>query len=92
MAAKIVGSMSLLISDKQVIIPYVTKLMPMLLSNLSDPNNDVRSASSKAIGTLGNSVDKKNEDNLLSWLLSSVRKDSNIAERSGAAQGNKNYL
>jgi HEAT repeat protein len=92
MAAKIVGSMTLLITDKNVISPYVPKLLPMLLNNLSDPSMEVRSASSKALGTLGNNIDKKNEEMLFNWLMTSLTKDSNVAERAGAAQGLSEFI
>jgi hypothetical protein len=77
--------MSSLITDSKVLQPYVPKLMPMLQSVLSDPSPQVRASAAKAIGTLATAVESKST-NILPWLLQHIKKDSNIAERSGAAQ------
>lgn len=77
--------MSSLITDPKVLQPYVPRLMPMLQSVLSDPSPQVRSSAAKAIGTLASAVDTKSS-NILPWLMQNIKKDSNVAERSGAAQ------
>lgn len=84
-SAVIVGNMTSLVANEEVLVPYIPILMPILKIILSDANPDVRAATAKAIGVLATSVKTKTTE-ILPWLIENIQKESSVTERCGAAQ------
>ena len=69
--------------------PYIEKVIPGLKQSLLDPVPEVRTVSSKALGAMVRGIGGAKFDELLKWLMDTLKSESNSVDRSGAAQGNK---
>lgn len=86
MAAQIIGNMSSL-TDQKDLDPYIEKVIPGLKQSLLDPVPEVRTVSSKALGAMVRGIGGAKFDELLKWLMDTLKSESNSVDRSGAAQG-----
>ena len=67
--------------------PYVPLLMPELKAALIDPLPEVRATSAKALGSLLKGMGQQYFEDVLPWLLETLKSEGSSVERSGAAQG-----
>eukprot|EP01012_Entosiphon_sulcatum_P060111 TRINITY_DN848_c0_g1_i1.p1 TRINITY_DN848_c0_g1~~TRINITY_DN848_c0_g1_i1.p1 ORF type:complete len:2887 (+),score=549.09 TRINITY_DN848_c0_g1_i1:22-8661(+) len=86
-AAQIIGSLSQLLADPFVMVPYVNELLPQLKTVLLDPIPEVRSTAAKAIGALVAGLGEFRFHSLVPWLLETMKCEASPVERMGAAQG-----
>ena len=87
-AAQIIGSVALLVQDKQLLDPYLEGLMVPLKRVLMDEYPDCRGTAAKTLGSLVNSMGVGEFPGLLDWCFESLDDTRNShVERSGAAQG-----
>ncbi|XP_071180493.1 stalled ribosome sensor GCN1-like [Mytilus edulis] len=86
MAAQIIGNMSSL-TDQKDLDPYIEKLIPGLKQSLLDPVPEVRTVSAKALGAMVRGIGGAKFDELLKWLMDTLKSEANSVDRSGAAQG-----
>ena len=71
----------------QDMAPYVPLLMPELKAALIDPLPEVRATSAKALGSLLKGMGQQYFEDVLPWLLETLKSEGSSVERSGAAQG-----
>lgn len=87
-AAKIVGSMSSLITTPQDMLPYIDQLLEPLKMSLVDPIPEVRAISARALGELVKGLGESAFPSLLDHLRESLqRENTTSSERAGCAQG-----
>ena len=86
-AATIVGNMCNLVAESKDVSPYLNDLVPILKSTILDPSPEVRSQASQALGSLVKSMDEAQYEELERYLLFTMKSDSSMVERQGAAQG-----
>ncbi|KAK9840722.1 hypothetical protein WJX81_000165 [Elliptochloris bilobata] len=87
-AGRIVGTMCALINEPKDMAPYVPLLMPDLRAALVDPLPEVRATAARALGSLLRGMGEAiGMQELLSWLLATLKSEGSSVERSGAAQG-----
>lgn len=96
-AAAITGNMISMVSEPRIIVPYLPQVIPGLKECLINEIPDVRAVSAKALGSLiggvgeaeleGLSSDSNSNEDILPWLMRTLKSDSSPVERSGAAQG-----
>ena len=67
--------------------PYIEKVIPGLKQSLLDPVPEVRTVSAKALGAMVRGIGGTKFDELLKWLMDTLKSESNSVDRSGAAQG-----
>ena len=67
--------------------PYVPLLMPELKAALIDPLPEVRATAAKALGSLLKGMGQQYFEDVLPWLLETLKSEGSSVERSGAAQG-----
>ena len=67
--------------------PYIEKVIPGLKQSLLDPVPEVRSVSSQALGAMVKGMGGEKFDELMSWLMDTIKTESSSVDRSGAAQG-----
>lgn len=67
--------------------PYIEKLIPGLKQSLLDPVPEVRTVSAKALGAMVRGIGGAKFDELLKWLMDTLKSEANSVDRSGAAQG-----
>eukprot|EP00817_Percolomonadidae_sp_ATCC50343_P008160 CAMPEP_0117432536 /NCGR_PEP_ID=MMETSP0758-20121206/12001_1 /TAXON_ID=63605 /ORGANISM="Percolomonas cosmopolitus, Strain AE-1 (ATCC 50343)" /LENGTH=1593 /DNA_ID=CAMNT_0005222505 /DNA_START=1023 /DNA_END=5801 /DNA_ORIENTATION=- len=86
-SAQIIGSISLLASDKNTMSGYIESVLPRLREIIMDNHPSVRKAAAKAVGSLVKSVDSLDTQELLSWVHSILQNEKNTAvNREGAAR------
>jgi len=85
-AAQIIGSLSQLLTDPNVMVPYLKELVPQLKVALVDPIPEVRATSSKAVGALVKGMGESRFHSLIPWLMESLKTEGAGVERAGAAQ------
>jgi len=85
-ASLITGNMCSMISDAKDMAPYLPQLLPGLQETVLDPIPDVRGTAAKALGQLVYGMGKL-EDEIVPWLLTTLKTAPSSVERSGAAQG-----
>ncbi len=66
--------------------PYVPMLMPELQKSLVDPLPEVRAVSARAMGSLLRGMGTEAFQDLVPWLMDTLRSEGSSVERSGAAQ------
>lgn len=71
----------------QDMAPYVPLLMPELKAALIDPLPEVRATAAKALGSLLKGMGQHYFEDVLPWLLETLKSEGSSVERSGAAQG-----
>lgn len=71
----------------QDMAPYVPLLMPELKAALIDPLPEVRATAAKALGSLLKGMGQQYFEDVLPWLLETLKSEGSSVERSGAAQG-----
>ncbi|XP_060079689.1 stalled ribosome sensor GCN1-like [Ylistrum balloti] len=86
MAAQIIGNMYSL-TDQKDLDPYIEKVIPGLQQSLLDPVPEVRTVSSRALGAMVKGMGGSKFDELLKWLMDTLKSESSSVDRSGAAQG-----
>ncbi|DBB12167.1 TPA: hypothetical protein ACH3X3_006274 [Trebouxia sp. C0006] len=86
-AARIVGNMCALINEPKDMAPYVPLLMPELKAALIDPLPEVRATAAKALGSLLKGMGQHYFEDVMPWLLETLKSEGSSVERSGAAQG-----
>ncbi|XP_069136043.1 stalled ribosome sensor GCN1-like [Argopecten irradians] len=86
MAAQIIGNMYSL-TDQKDLDPYIEKVIPGLQQSLLDPVPEVRTVSSRALGAMVKGMGGAKFDELLKWLMDTLKSESSSVDRSGAAQG-----
>lgn len=86
MAAQIIGNMYSL-TDKKDLSPYLPDVLPGLQKSLVDPVPEVRSSCAKALGAMVRGLGDEGLQELLPWLLATLKSESSSVDRSGAAQG-----
>lgn len=86
-AATIVGNMCNLVADAKDVSPYLNDLVPILKSTILDPSPEVRAQAAQALGSLVKSMDQAQYEELEKYLLFTMKSDSSVVERQGAAQG-----
>ena len=67
--------------------PYVPLLMPELKAALIDPLPEVRATAARALGSLLKGMGQRYFEDVLPWLLETLKSEGSSVERSGAAQG-----
>ena len=67
--------------------PYVPLLMPELKAALIDPLPEVRATAAKTLGSLLKGMAQQYFEDVLPWLLETLKSEGSSVERSGAAQG-----
>ena len=85
-AAQIVGSLCHLVTDSKDMSPYMDDIVLSLKKVLVDPIPEVRFASAKALGSLVRGIGPGAVNELLPWLLETLKSDSTSVEKNGAAQ------
>uniref|UniRef100_A0A8W8K250 TOG domain-containing protein n=2 Tax=Magallana gigas TaxID=29159 RepID=A0A8W8K250_MAGGI len=86
MAAQIIGNMYSL-TDQKDLDPYIEKVIPGLKQSLLDPVPEVRTVSSRALGAMVKGMGGAKFDELLNWLMETLKCEQSSVDRSGAAQG-----
>lgn len=86
MAAQIMGNMYSL-TDQKDLQPYLPSILPGIKLSLLDPVPEVRSVSSKALGTLITSIGENGLNDIIAWLMDKLVSEQSSVDRSGAAQG-----
>ncbi len=71
----------------QDMAPYVPLLMPELKAALIDPLPEVRATAAKALGSLLKGMGQHYFEDVMPWLLETLKSEGSSVERSGAAQG-----
>jgi HEAT repeat protein len=85
-AAQIVGSLCQLVSESKDMNPYMDEIVVSLKKVLVDPIPEVRFAAAKALGSLVRGIGPGGMNELLPWLLETLKSDSTTVEKNGAAQ------
>lgn len=67
--------------------PYIEKVIPGLKQSLLDPVPEVRTVSSRALGAMVKGMGGAKFDELLNWLMETLKCEQSSVDRSGAAQG-----
>ncbi|KAL3681502.1 hypothetical protein R1sor_024458 [Riccia sorocarpa] len=86
-AAQIVGNMSSLVTEHKDMLPYLSLLLPEVKKVLVDPIPEVRTVAARALGSLIRGMGEENFQDLVPWLLETLKSENSSVERSGAAQG-----
>ncbi|KAJ8312745.1 hypothetical protein KUTeg_010118 [Tegillarca granosa] len=86
MAAQIIGNMYSL-TDQKDLDPYIEKVIPGLKQSLLDPVPEVRTVSAKALGAMVRGIGGDKFEDLMKWLMDTLKSESSSVDRSGAAQG-----
>lgn len=85
-AAQIIGNLHSLTDDKDL-QPYCASLLPGLKNCLVDPDPDVRAVASRSLGTVAKVMSPAVYEELLCWLMDTLKDETSGVNRSGAAQG-----
>jgi hypothetical protein len=67
--------------------PYIDAVIPGLKQSLLDPVPEVRSVSAHALGAMVKGMAGDKFDQLLKWLMDTLKSEGSSVDRSGAAQG-----
>lgn len=67
--------------------PYIEKVIPGLKQSLLDPVPEVRTVSARALGAMVKGMGGAKFDELLKWLMDTLKTENSSVDRSGAAQG-----
>ena len=67
--------------------PYIEKVIPGLKQSLLDPVPEVRGVSARALGAMVRGMGGQRFDELMEWLLETLKAEQSSVDRSGAAQG-----
>jgi hypothetical protein len=86
-ACAIAGSMTSLVGDSSILVPYLPELLPLLKATLIDPIPDVRAVAARALGSTVKGVGIDEVGDLFEWLKKTTVSPSSSVERSGGAQG-----
>ncbi|XP_052799821.1 eIF-2-alpha kinase activator GCN1-like [Mya arenaria] len=86
MSAQIIGNMYSL-TDQKDLDPYIEKVIPGLKQSLLDPVPEVRSVSARALGAMVKGMGGARFDELMNWLMETLKSEGSSVDRSGAAQG-----
>ncbi|WAR01242.1 GCN1-like protein [Mya arenaria] len=85
MSAQIIGNMYSL-TDQKDLDPYIEKVIPGLKQSLLDPVPEVRSVSARALGAMVKGMGGARFDELMNWLMETLKSEGSSVDRSGAAQ------
>lgn len=66
--------------------PYVNLLVPELQKAIVDPLPDVRAQASKALGAIMRDMGQDALQDVMPWLIDTLKSKGSSVERSGAAQ------
>lgn len=66
--------------------PYVKLLVPELQKAIVDPLPDVRAQASKALGAIMRDMGQEALQDVMPWLIDTLKSKGSSVERSGAAQ------
>ena len=72
--------------------PYIEKVIPGLKQSLLDPVPEVRTVSARALGAMVKGMGGAKFDELLKWLMETLKAEQSSVDRSGAAQGEEQWL
>ncbi|KAL4223498.1 eIF-2-alpha kinase activator GCN1 [Mactra antiquata] len=86
MSAQIIGNMYSL-TDQKDLDPYIEKVIPGLKQSLLDPVPEVRGVSAHALGAMVKGMGGEKFDDLMTWLMETLKSEGSSVDRSGAAQG-----
>lgn len=67
--------------------PYIEKVIPGLKQSLLDPVPEVRAVSAHALGAMVKGMGTEKFDELMNWLMETLKSEGSSVDRSGAAQG-----
>ena len=67
--------------------PYIEKVIPGLKQSLLDPVPEVRGVSARALGAMVKGMGGTRFDELMTWLMETLKSEGSSVDRSGAAQG-----
>ena len=67
--------------------PYIEKVTPGLKQSLLDPVPEVRTVSARALGAMVKGMGSAKFDELMNWLMETLKSEGSSVDRSGAAQG-----
>ncbi|GMH32908.1 hypothetical protein BSKO_00742 [Bryopsis sp. KO-2023] len=85
-ASRIVQNLCKLVNDPKDMAPYVTLLVPELQKAIVDPLPDVRAQASKGLGSLMGDMGRDALQDVMPWLIETLKSKGSSVERSGAAQ------
>ncbi|GMH37881.1 hypothetical protein BSKO_05765 [Bryopsis sp. KO-2023] len=90
-ASRIVQNLCKLVDDPKDMAPYVTLLVPELQKTIVDPlpagpSADVRAQASKGLGSLMGDMGRDALQDVMPWLIVTLKSKGSSVERSGAAQ------
>lgn len=86
MAAQLIGAICYLITNPEIIHPYLDIILPNLKNALFDPSPEVRNSIAKAIGSLTKSLGYKYKHEITDWISFYLENDCDLVQRSGSAQ------
>jgi len=86
-AALITGNMCQMVADAKDLLPYLEQILPNLKEVLVDPIPDVRATSARALGSMMKGIGEGRLEDLVPWLITTLKSDDSPVERSGGAQG-----
>ena len=69
--------------------PYIEKVIPGLKQSLLDPVPEVRTVSARALGAMVKGMGSNKFDELMNWLMETLKSEGSSVDRSGAAQGKR---
>eukprot|EP00818_Percolomonas_sp_WS_P004632 CAMPEP_0117436456 /NCGR_PEP_ID=MMETSP0759-20121206/1016_1 /TAXON_ID=63605 /ORGANISM="Percolomonas cosmopolitus, Strain WS" /LENGTH=2571 /DNA_ID=CAMNT_0005228055 /DNA_START=624 /DNA_END=8339 /DNA_ORIENTATION=+ len=86
-AGQIIGSVSSLVSDPVVLMPYLSTILPLLHELLIDHQPRVRRSAAKSIGSLAKTLGEDRLQDIVDWIHATLQNpNSGLVERQGCSQ------
>lgn len=86
MAAQLIASMNH-VTERKDLSPYLSEVLPGLRDSLVDPVPEVRTSVAVALGAMVQGLGEEGLQEVLPWLLQTLKSEAASVDRSGAAQG-----